>query len=61
MSRRDHFVVWTSDDVRPHIERIVGNNAFWTDVVAAATQFFNLGVLPELVGKHFTSPPQKFL
>ncbi|XP_078274556.1 uncharacterized protein LOC144604216 [Rhinoraja longicauda] len=52
------FVVWTSDDVCPHIERIVGNHAFWTDSVAAATHFFKVGMLPELVGKHFTSPPK---
>ena len=50
------LVVWTKDNV--HIECIVGNDAFWGDAVAAATHFFKVGILPELVGKYFTKPPQ---
>jgi len=50
------FVVWTENDI--HIERITGDVDFWNDAVMSATHFFKVGVLPELVGKHFTSQPK---
>ena len=49
-------MVWIKDDV--HIELIVRDDDSWGDVVPAATRFFKMGILPELVGKHFTKPPQ---
>lgn len=50
------FVVWTRRGM--HIERIFGDDAFWADAVASATHFFNVGILPELIAKHFTSQPK---
>ena len=56
LPNRDYcdFVVWT-----PHglsVERIYPDQEFWESVVPKATSFFNQCILPELVGKHYTTP-----
>ena len=46
------FVVWTEADV--HVERVIEDKPFLDDVIPRAQKFFNLCVLPELLGKWFT-------
>ncbi len=42
------FVVWTKKDV--HIERIYPDNVFWLNHIQQVDHFFQVGILPELVG-----------
>ena len=48
------FVLWSEQDV--YIERIIPDNKFWEEVVAKATKFFYIGILPEIMGKWYTKP-----
>ncbi len=48
------FVVWTKKDV--HIERIYPDNVFWLNHIQQVDHFFQVGILPELVGKFYSRP-----
>lgn len=55
ITKRDYcdFVVWTLKDMT--VERIFPDRTFWDKAVEKATLFFNVGILPELVAKHYTT------
>ena len=46
------FYLWTEKDW--HIERILPNKSFWDDTLSKSREFFQLCILPELVGKFYT-------
>ena len=46
------FVVWTVADI--HIERILPDAEFWSELVSKATEFYKKCLLPELVGKFYS-------
>ena len=39
-----------------HIKRIYKNEAFWSDCISKAEQFFKTCLLPEILGKYYTQP-----
>jgi hypothetical protein len=41
-----------------HIERIKFDKCFWETNVAQAKHFFDVGVMPELLGRWFSRPPR---
>ena len=41
-----------------HIERIKFNECFWETNVAQVKHFFDVGVMPELLGRWFSRPPR---
>ena len=48
------FVLWTKNGM--HVERILPNSDFWSEVSEKADTFFKMVLLPELFGKAFTVP-----
>ena len=50
------FVVCTQRSC--HCERIVKDDKFWEEMLPKARHFFRVGLLPELLGKCHTLPPQ---
>ena len=50
------FVVWGPKSV--HIEHVLPDSTFWEQCLERATQFYVLGVLPELLGKWYTLHPK---
>jgi hypothetical protein len=53
------FVVWTDNDIQPHIERITYDSVFANDMTAKLCEFFKYAVLPELLARHFTCRPNE--
>ena len=52
-----HFVVWTEKEL--HHEEIAFDDLFWTKITEESQHIFLNAILPELVGKFFSRPPQK--
>lgn len=48
------FIVWTPHGL--YVERIMPDVEFWSASVAKVTEFFKIGILPEIVGKLYTRP-----
>ena len=46
------FFVWTRKDY--HIERIFPDEDLWSKVVSKCSYFFNMALMPELIGKFFS-------
>ena len=46
------FVLWTMKGL--HIERIEPDADVFAEIIAKSKEFFQIGVLPELVGKFYT-------
>lgn len=46
------FVVWTQKVI--HVERIFPDSDFWKINVESVKAFYIKGILPELLGKHFS-------
>ena len=53
------FVVYTKESI--HIERIKPDNSFWEENVRKAKNFFEIGILPELLGRWFSRPPEQIM
>ena len=55
VTKRDYcdFVIWTEKSL--HCERILPDEDFWQSALKRATQFFQFGILPELLCKFYTS------
>lgn len=53
------FVVYTKESI--HIERIKPDNSFWEENVRKAKKFFEIGILPELLGRWFSRPPEQIM
>jgi len=54
------FVVWTQkDSIKPHIERIAPEPAFFSDELEKATCFYKKVILPNLLAKTFLAPITK--
>ena len=51
------FVVYTKESI--HIERIRPDNSFWEENVTKAKNFLEIGILPELLGRWFSRPPEQ--
>ena len=47
-------MVWTEKEV--HIERIYPDDVFWIERIKKVHHFFNVGILPELLGNFFSRP-----
>ena len=47
------FVVWTQKEI--FIERILPDNKFWESNLPKLDNFFEVCILPEIVGKYFTN------
>ena len=50
------FIVWGPKSV--HIERVLPDGDFWNQCVNQASQFYFLGILPELLGRWYTRHPK---
>ncbi len=48
------FIVWTKNDL--HVERIKPNTTFMENNLAIVKHFFEVAVLPELLGRWFSRP-----
>lgn len=44
-----------------HVERILFDNCFWEENVVKAKLLFETGVLPELLGRWFSRPPEQVI
>ena len=53
------FIVYTKESI--HIERIQPDNSFWEENVRKAKKFFEIGILPELLGRWFSRPPEQIM
>ena len=51
------FVVYTRTSL--HIERIKFDKCFWETNIAKVKHFFDVGVMPELLGRWFSRPPKQ--
>ena len=49
------FVVYTRSSL--HIERIRYDKSYWETNVAKVKHFFDVGIMPELLGRWFSRPP----
>jgi len=49
---RAFFVVWTLKDL--HVEEILLDNEFWSEICSKSLHIFKTAILPELVGKFYT-------
>jgi hypothetical protein len=49
------FVVWTPDSSNVHIERVKFDPEFFAESVVKAAHFYKVGVLPELLGKWYST------
>ena len=52
------FVVYTRTSL--HIERIRYDKSFWETNVAIVKHFFDVGIMPELLGRWFSRPPTQY-
>ena len=52
------FVVWSPDSSDLYIERIKFNEEFFEESVVKAAHFYKVGVLPELLGKWYSTERQ---
>jgi len=51
------FILYTKESI--HIERIKPDTIFWEENVRKAKKFFETGILPELLGRWFSRPPEQ--
>ena len=53
------FNVYTKESI--HIEQIKPDNSFWEETVRKAKKFFEIGILPQLLGRWFSHPPEQIV
>ena len=46
------FFVWTKKDY--HLERVYPDENLWSEIAFNCNHFFNMSLIPELVGKFFS-------
>ena len=48
------FAAWTTRDL--FVKQILPDQEFWEKTLSASSEFFSKCILPEIVGKYYTSP-----